>query len=267
MHFTEADLARASVTSDWFPGEHTRMPRVVAAARSDKKIGCGYCHLPDGSGRPENAKVAGLSAAYIVAQVRNIHTQERHPAKPGWLPSVLMQQAIADLSDQDIAAAAEYFSRQKTRTYVRVVERDYVPPHGFACGIFIPAAGRPTRLHEAILEMPIDAQRFERRDPHTTYIAYVPKGSIDRGRQLASTGNDGRTQPCAGCHGADLRSGPELEGPPLAGRFASYLFRQLYGFQSGARAGDAAEPMKSVVAKLTQADMIDLAAYAASLSP
>ena len=117
MHFTEADLARASVTSDWFPGEHTRMPRVVAAARSDKKIGCGYCHLPDGSGRPENAKVAGLSAAYIVAQVRNIHTQERHPAKPGWLPSVLMQQAIADLSDQDIAAAAEYFSRQKTRTY------------------------------------------------------------------------------------------------------------------------------------------------------
>ncbi len=55
---------------------------------------------------------------------------------------------------------------------------------------------------------------------------------------LAATGDNGRTQPCAGCHGADLRSGPQLEGPPLAGRFASYLFRQLYGFQSGARAGD-----------------------------
>jgi cytochrome c553 len=72
---------------------------------------------------------------------------------------------------------------------------------------------------------------------------------------------------CAGCHGADLRSGPELEGPPLAGRFASYLFRQFYGFKSGARAGDSAQPMQSVVANLTQADMIDLAAYAASLNP
>src|ERR1700678_3958227 len=86
-------------------------------------------------------------------------------------------------------------------------------------------------------------------------------------RAASSAGGNGRTQPCAGCHGADLRSGPEFEGPPLAGRFASYLFRQLYGFQSGARAGDSAHPMQFVVAKWTQADMIALAAYAASLKP
>ena len=90
---------------------------------------------------------------------------------------------------------------------------------------------------------------------------------MGRGRKLADTGDNGRTLPCVGCHGADLRSGPELEGPPLAGRFASYLFRQLYGFKSGARGGNAAQPMQSVVANLTQADMIDLAAYAASLKP
>lgn len=243
------------------------MPAVVAASRFDKKIPCGYCHLADGNGRPENAKIAGLPAGYIMAQVRSIHIQERRPAKTGWAPSALMREAIADLSDQEIAEAAEYFSLQKTKTYLKVMEREFVPRHAVSCGIFIPAAGRPTGLHEAILEMPIDAQRFERRDPHTAYIAYVPKGSVDRGRQLAGTGGDGRTQPCASCHGADLRSGPELEGPPLAGRFASYLFRQLYGFQSGARAGDSAQPMQSVVAKLTQADMIDLAAYAASLKP
>jgi cytochrome c553 len=267
MHFTEADLARASTTPDWFPLEHAKLPAVVAAGHSGNKIACGYCHLADGSGRPENAKIAGLPVAYIIAQVRSIHTQERGPAKPEWAPSALMKGAVADLSDQEIAEAAEYFSRQKTRSYVRVLEREFVPQHGVSCGIFIPADGRLTRLRQAILEMPIDVERFERRDPHTTYIAYVPKGSVERGRQLASTGDDGRTQPCAGCHGADLRSGPELEGPPLAGRFASYLFRQLYGFQSGARAGDSAQPMQSVVAKLTQADMIDLAAYAASLNP
>jgi cytochrome c553 len=267
LHFTEADLARASVTSDWFPLEHAKLPAVVAASHSDQKIACGYCHLPDGSGRPENAKIAGLPMGYIMAQVRSIQTRERQPAKPEWGPSTLMKNAVADLSDTEIAEAAEYFSHLNTKTYVRVVEREYVPQHGLSCGIFIPADGRLTRLRQAILEMPVDAARFERRDPHTTYIAYVPKGSVDRGRQLASTGDNGRTQPCAACHGADLRSAPQLEGPPLAGRFATYVFRQLYGFQSGARAGDAAQPMRSVVAKLTQADMIDLAAYAASLNP
>jgi hypothetical protein len=35
----------------------------------------------------------------------------------------------------------------------------------------------------------------------------------------------------------------------------------------GARAGVSAQPMQSVVANLTQADLIDLAAYAASLNP
>jgi cytochrome c553 len=267
VHLTAADLARASGAPDWFPSEHAKMPAVVAASRSDKKIACGYCHLPDGGGRPENAKIAGLSTAYIIAQVRSIHTEERRPAKPGWAPSVLMKDAIADLTDQEIAAAAEYFSRQKNQSFVRVVEREYAPPHGVLCGVFIPAQGRGTRLGQAILEMPIDVERFERRDPHTTYIAYVPKGSVERGRNLAGTGDNGRAQPCAGCHGADLRSGPEFEGPPLAGRFASYLFRQLYGFKSGARAGDAAQPMQSVVANLLQTDMIDLAAYAASLNP
>ncbi len=243
------------------------MPAIVAATHSEKKIVCGYCHLPDGGGRPENAKIAGLPQGYIMAQVRSIQTGERRPAKPGWTPSALMKEAIADLSDRQIAEAAEYFSRQKAKTHVKVMEREFVPRHAVSCGIFVPAAGRPTPLHEAILEMPIDAERFERRDPHTEYIAYVPRGSVDRGRRLASTGADGRTQPCAGCHGLDLRSGPQFEGPPLAGRFASYLFRQLYGFRSGARAGDATQPMQSVVAKLTQADMIDLAAYAASLDP
>jgi cytochrome c553 len=266
LHFTAADLARVSITPDWFPLEHARLPPVVAGSHSDKKIACGYCHLPDGAGRPENAKIAGLPVAYIIAQVRSIHEQERRPAKPGWPPSTLMKDAIADLSDQDIAEAAEYFSRQKVKSYVRVVEREFVPQHGVLCGIFIPAEGPVTLLHQAILEMPIDAERFERRDPHAEFIAYVPKGSVARGRKLAS-GDDGRTQPCVACHGAELRGGPEFEGPPLAGRFASYLFRQLYGFKSDARAGGSAQPMQTVVATLAPADMIDLAAYAASLKP
>jgi cytochrome c553 len=199
--------------------------------------------------------------------VRALHSGERQPGKSGWPPTVLMQGAIAGMTDTQILQAAEYFSLQKNVSFVRVLERELAPPNKVACGIYVPDAGRAAPLKHAIFEMPISVSRFEARDPHTEYVAYVPKGSIARGRRLASTGGNGRTQPCAACHGADLRSGPDLEGPPLAGRFATYLFRQLFGFQSGARAGDIAQPMRVVVAHLTQADMIDLAAYAASMKP
>src|ERR1700759_953630 len=260
VHLTQAQIAQHSVAPDWFPHEHAPLPAFLANSHSDK-FACAYCHLPDGSGRPENAKLAGLSRSYIFAQVRALHAGERQPAKTGWPPTVLMQEAIADLNDTQILEAAEYFSRQRNVSFVRVLERDYAPAHKVGCGLYVAEAGPLRALKQSIVEMPADTARFEQRDPHTEYIAYVPKGSIGRGRSLAITGGGGRTQPCATCHGADLRSGPDFEGPALAGRFASYLFRQLYGFQTGARAGDLAQPMHAVVANLTQADMIDLAAY------
>jgi len=266
LHFTAAEIANRSVAPDWFPRGHSALPAALAASHSDK-FACAYCHLPDGAGRPENAKLAGLPRSYIFAQVRALHAGQRQPGKAGWPPTVLMQDAIADMTDTQILAAAEYFSRQKNESFVRVLEREYAPAHKIACGTFVPDVGRLVALKQTIVEMPLDVNRFELRDPQTAYVAYVPKGSIERGRELAATGDGGRTQPCAACHGPNLRSGADMEGPPLAGRFATYLFRQLYGFQSGARAGDAALPMQAVVATLTQADMIDLAAYAASLKP
>ena len=55
--------------------------------------------------------------------------------------------------------------------------------------------------------------------------------------------------------------------PRLAGRSPSYLVRQLYDFQHGVRTGPWSALMKPTVEKLTLDDMIDLAAYAASLPP
>jgi hypothetical protein len=53
----------------------------------------------------------------------------------------------------------------------------------------------------------------------------------------------------------------------LAGRIPGYLFRQFYGFQTGARAGEAPRAMQPVVGRLTKSNMIDIAAYAAPLQP
>jgi cytochrome c553 len=43
--------------------------------------------------------------------------------------------------------------------------------------------------------------------------------------------------------------------------------RQLYDFKHGARAGANGALMKATVEKLTEEDMISLAAYVASLAP
>jgi cytochrome c553 len=67
------------------------------------------------------------------------------------------------------------------------------------------------------------------------------------------------------CHG------PTLAGigliPPLAGRYPTYIVRQLIGFKTGARTSPLSQPMQAVAAQLSVEDMIAVAAYAASLNP
>ncbi len=261
---SRAELAHADVTVDWFPEEHAPLPPIVATRPG--KAGCGYCHLPDGTGRPENAKLAGLPAAYIVAQVRALRDGVRTPVRPDWVPSKYMVQFAGGLDDGELEAAARYFAATPARSHVRVVETRTVPHLEVRCYTYGPGAGAALPLGTRILEVPVDVERFEQRDPHTEYLAYVPVGSLDRGRRLASGATPGHPA-CAACHGAALAGDEALPGPPLAGRFPGYLFRQLYGFRSGARGGEAAAPMRAVTAGLTDSDLVDLAAFAASLAP
>jgi cytochrome c553 len=55
--------------------------------------------------------------------------------------------------------------------------------------------------------------------------------------------------------------------PRIAGRSPSYLVRQLYDIQAGARRGAGAAPMMAVVEGMSNADMLAIAAYVASLKP
>jgi cytochrome c553 len=51
------------------------------------------------------------------------------------------------------------------------------------------------------------------------------------------------------------------------GRHPNYIVRQLWNMQNGDRDGSSVALMKPVVEKLTNDDMLAIAAYAASLQP
>jgi cytochrome c553 len=79
------------------------------------------------------------------------------------------------------------------------------------------------------------------------------------------TGGGGKTIQCGICHGQDLKGLGDV--PSIVGRSPIYLARQLMDIQQGARTGASVELMKQVVAKLTEEDMVAIAAYTASKDP
>jgi len=121
-------------------------------------------------------------------------------------------------------------------------------------------------IGQRIIEVPDRLEQFENRDSRATFTAYVPPMSIERGKKLVKGQNPAKVSvACAACHGTDLRGlGPI---PSIAGRSPTYVFRQLYEFQTGVRAGPGAPAMQSTVVNLDQSDMIAIAAYLASLVP
>ncbi len=124
--------------------------------------------------------------------------------------------------------------------------------------------GEREPIGQRIVEVPENLEHFVSRDSRAHFIAYVPIGSVGQGRALVA-GSDGTTVACAGCHGPDLRGLGAV--PPLAGRSPTYLVRQLYDFKHGVRAGSGSVLMRPTVERLEIADMIAIAAYAASLPP
>jgi cytochrome c553 len=252
---------------DWYPDDHPQMPPLVAHGAQPGARACGFCHMPSGYGRPENAALAGLPAAYIIKQVEDFKSGARKTSLPGRVPPALMMTLAAQAATEPgLAEAAAYFAAIKPKATTKVVETDTIPKVEVNGWIFKKSeAGGSEPIGERVVEVPDDFERFEERDGRLMFTAYVPKGSVAKGETLVKTGGGGKTIPCAICHG------PELKGlgnvPPIAGRSPSYLGRQLYDIQSGARNGDGAALMKAVVAKLTNEDFVAITAYVASQTP
>ncbi len=264
-------LTRAQTTDsynvpDWHPEEHPAMPDVVEHGRKPNVRGCGYCHLPNGLGRPENASLASLPAPYIEQQIAEFKNGERKSSEPKMAPPVAMIAIAAALSDTDLKAAEEYFSSLKLKPWIRVVETNTVPKTKVSgtMRVVIEGGGKEP-IGNRIIETPEDLKRTELRDAGSGFIAYVPVGSVRKGEALVTTGGAGKTVRCTICHGGELQGlGPV---PPIAGRSPSYIVRQLFDIQQGNRHGQWTELMKAPVAKLSDVDLVDIAAYLASRKP
>jgi cytochrome c553 len=271
LSFTRAQVTSYFEPADWFPAEHPPMPNVVAHGKKTATppvIACALCHLPNGSGRPENANVTGLTYEYIVQQLQDFRKGARQSSDPRKTNTGLMAGFAKNMTDEEIKAAATYFASIAPKPSVRVLESETAPRTRPSGGLFIPIKGEGAAtepLGDRIIEVPEDEEQTEtRRNPHVRFVAYVPKGARARGEILVRTGN-GKVTPCTACHGADLRGlGPV---PRLAGLSPSYIARQLYDMRSGQRKGLWAPLMTPVVTNLNAADALAAAAYLASLQP
>jgi cytochrome c553 len=265
--FTEAQIGNLFGIVDWRPDAHPAMPDVVTHGRRPKVIPCGYCHLADGAGRPENAMLAGLPATYIEAQIRDMRSGSRKAAFAGpFRPTETMRTIADSATDAEIADAAQYYSQNTPRLRSKIVETTTIPKPIPNIGLYYPAAGGATEpLGRRLISMPSDTLRHELRDPGLLYVTYVPPGSLARGKALATTWRDDGAAPCTSCHGDQLHGVGPI--PPTAGRFPAYILRQLLAFKTGARSTAASQPMNDVASKLSLDDMIAVAAYEGSLNP
>ena len=265
--YTQAQIDDQFNPPDWYPEEHGPLPSIVA--KGIQAQACGSCHLMSGLGHPESADLAGQPYEYMVRQMADFKAGLRKdpPIHDASQRAARMQNIASGLPEEEMRAALKFFAALKPAVWYKVIEAAAVPKTWVNNGrmrLPLPDGGTEP-LGNRIITLPQDPERVESRDPHSGFIAYVPQGSVARGKALVENGGNGKTIACAICHGEGLKGLGDM--PRLAGIHPIYIVRQLFNFQAGANTSSAGAPMKKVVEKLTEEDMISIAAYTASLAP
>ena len=244
---------------DWLPETHKPAPAIVQKGHGNA-LACGACHLMSGFGHPESADVTGFTADYFVQQMADF--------KAGVRKDYARMNGIAkELSDQEVREAAEWFASLPRGRWIRVVEAAMVPKTFVGQGrmrFVDPNATGMEPIGARIIMLPEDQTKARLRDPRSGFVAYVPPGSVAKGRALVN-GAGGRSVQCSVCHGEGLKGLANV--PRIAGLHPIYIVRQLHLFKDGDRSGPDAPLMKKPVAALSDADIVNVAAYVASLSP
>ncbi len=183
---------------------------------------CGACHGAAGiSPSPTYPNLAGQQSAYIVKQLSDF--------KSGARTDMMMAPMAANLSEQDMADLAAFFSSQKRVSAQAAASDNSSAPAAVSSGSVDIVTSTPAKA--------------------------IYAGDVKAGQEKSAM--------CASCHGADGNS-PIAIYPKLAGQSASYVAKQLADFKSGERVDPV---MVGMVAALSEQDMNDLAAYFAVQIP
>ena len=206
--FTLDQIRNRMGPADWYPSDHPSMPPIVAVGREAAGIwACSLCHYPNGKGRPENASVVGLPKDYFIQQMYDFKHGLRESAEPLKPNTPIMAGFAVAMTDDEIHAAAEYFSAIRWTPWIEVVETDTVPKTRIAGGMHLKLEGA-----EAGTE-PLGRASWNRPSMPSTRSSCAirarasspmcPKVSVARGEALARYGNEGVTA-CTVCHGENL---------------------------------------------------------------
>src|SRR5258705_9288393 len=141
--WTVTEIANDYGPVDWYPGDHPKMPEIVAHGAKDRGVrACSLCHFPNGTGKPENAPVSGTSVSYFMNQMADFknglrHTSDRNKANAWEMPVM-----AAALTPEETKQAAEYFAAGKYIPKNKVGEATGLPKFApNANNLFLPAAG------------------------------------------------------------------------------------------------------------------------------
>ena len=264
--YTPEEIDNLLAPPDWLPNDHPPAPSIVTKGHMGA-LACGSCHLMSGIGHPESADLAGMPLSYL--------TQQMMDFKGGVRIDIARMNGIAkELSDDEIKEASAWFASLKPRKNNRVVEADTVPKTFAGQGRmrFVDPAGGTEPIGNRIISVPEDVQLARLRDPNTKFVSYVPPGTLARGKVLVETGDNKKTVACGTCHGPGLAGQASIgktgiAAPRIAGQHPIYLARELYLFKDGSRNGMTSKLMTPAVMNLTDADILAISAYLASMDP
>ena len=199
----------------------TAVQAADANAGKEKAGVCSACHGPTGvSASPMYPNLAAQNDAYIIKQLQDFKSGARSDA--------MMSPMAANLSDEDMADLAAYFSGLPSA--IEQAKASASEGSTSATTTSVPVAGSVDIIS-------------------STPAAAIYAGNVGAGQEKSAA--------CVACHGSD---GNSLVGiyPSLAGQSANYIAKQLSDFKSGNRKDPV---MAGMVAGLSEEDMKDLAAF------
>ena len=227
LSFTREEIANRYGPADWFPEDHPAMPEIVAKGKVSAQpqvYACSLCHYPNGKGRPENANITGLTYEYFVQQMLDFRNGARKTSDPRKANTGLMTRFAKMMTDDEIKAAAHYFTAIPATPWITVVESATVPKAKPQNGMFLRLEGEEAGAEpvgERIIEMPEKLTILSSCATRDQASSHMCRLAPQEGRGSGHERNHGRRRQGHRVHGLSRRgSARPWPGPDACGALA-----------------------------------------------